>query len=396
MKILIANKFFYPRGGDCVYSIGLQKLLEDNGHEVAVFAMTYPENIPSKWTKYYPSEVAFSIKKPLQFLKALIRPIYSFEVATKFNKLLDDFKPDVVHLNNIHTQLSPLIATIAHKRGIRVVWTLHDYKLLCPRYDCLRNGQPCELCFKDKSNVLKYSCLKGSRLASFIAWLEAKVWSRSRLESNVDVFICPSKFLKRKMEQGGFNSNKLVAIHNFIDSEKVEGTKAEKGNHYCYVGRLSEEKGIRTLLKVASQLSYTIKIIGTGPLEKELHEQYGSLKQIEFLGHCHWPQIREVLGSARCMVLPSEWYENNPLSIIESLGLGTPVIGADIGGIPELITSDSYGTLFIPGDIASLRKSIINTMDTSRKRADPLIDTLFSNSYYFEMMGLYNPQNSKI
>lgn len=141
MKILLANKFYYRRGGDCVYVLNLEQLLRKHGHEVAVFAMDYPENIDTEWKRYFP--------KNMSKLMAFTRPFGSREVRGKFNRLLDVFRPDVVHLNNIHTQLSPVLAELAHKRGIKVVWTLHDYKLLCPRYDCLLSGDTiCEACFK--------------------------------------------------------------------------------------------------------------------------------------------------------------------------------------------------------------------------------------------------------
>ena len=141
MKILLANKFYYRRGGDCIYMLNLEKLLKAHGHEVAVFAMDYPENLDTPWKKYFP--------KNMSKLMAFTRPFGSHEVKSTFKKLLDDFKPDVVHLNNVHTQLSPVMAELAHQRGIKVVWTLHDYKLLCPRYDCLKNGNTiCETCFK--------------------------------------------------------------------------------------------------------------------------------------------------------------------------------------------------------------------------------------------------------
>lgn len=162
MKILLANKFYYRRGGDCVHTLNLEQLLKAHGHEVAVFAMDYPENLETQWSKYFPSEVKFKLGTGM--IEALMRPFGTREVQRKFNALLDDFHPDVVHLNNIHSQLSPVIAEMAHERGIKVVWTLHDYKLLCPRYDCLRNGETvCESCFADKHKVLEYKCMKNSK-----------------------------------------------------------------------------------------------------------------------------------------------------------------------------------------------------------------------------------------
>ena len=151
MKILLANKFYYRRGGDCIYMLNLEQMLKAHGHEVAVFAQQFPENIETPWSKYFPSQMTG--------LKAFKRPFGDGETKRKFTQLLDDFKPDVVHLNNIHTQLSPVIAEIAHKKGVRVVWTLHDYKLLCPRYDCMRGSDNCELCFSLTDNSLSHANL---------------------------------------------------------------------------------------------------------------------------------------------------------------------------------------------------------------------------------------------
>lgn len=392
MRILIANKYHYPRGGDCIYSMELARLLEAAGHEVAFFAMDCPQNEPSPWRRYFPSEVSFSPRRPWNMLKGLVRPLHAPEVARKFGRLLDDFRPDVVHLNNIHTQLSPVIARIAKERGLRVVWTLHDYKLLCPRYDCLRDGRPCELCFRgDKSFALRYSCLKGSRLASAIAYLEARKWSREKLEAWTDAFICPSRFLKDKMEAGGFAPGKLHAIHNFIDARKLVGDRPSPQEHYCYVGRLSAEKGVQTLLQAASRLPYRLKLIGTGPLEAELKAQYDRFPQIEFLGHRNWTDLRPILASARFLAVPSEWYENNPLSIIEALALGIPVLGADIGGIPELVVPGRTGELFESGNESDLETRLVDMWSRNfpPMPAEELAAAFFPERYLSRLLAIY-------
>ena len=361
MRILLANKFYYRRGGDCIYAMELERLLIQAGHNVAFFSMDCPDNQASPWAKYWPKEVSFSPKKPLQFFRALFRPFGDRETVAKFKAMLDAFKPDVLHLNNVHTQLSPVLAEIAHQRGIRVVWTLHDYKLLCPAYTFYNSGKICEKCLHgDKTACQKFRCVKQSRLASWIARKEAECWNRERLEKCVDTFICPSAFMKKKMEEGGFNPQKLIALHNFINADKFgkEEKEVKRENYYCYVGRLSEEKGIRTLLQVASGLKYPLKVLGTGPIAKEMMDKYRSCKQISFMGHCNWNVCRDVLSKAKFSVVPSEWYENNPLSIIESLSLGTPVLGADIGGIPELIEPGISGNLFKMGDEKALSLAI--------------------------------------
>ncbi len=355
MKILLANKFYYNRGGDCICTINLEELLKQNGHEVAVFAMQYPKNLETQWSKYFPCEIEFS--SGLRMFEAIRRPFGTSEVKRKFTTLLDDFQPDVVHLHNIHSYLSPVIAEIAHKRGIRVVWTLHDLKLLCPRYDCLRKGETiCEECSSNKYKVVSYKCMKNNRVASFLAYWEAKKWAREKLETYTDLFISPSQFLANKMIQGKFDETKIKVLCNFIDIEKCVRNSYDKEFYYCYVGRLSNEKGVKALIEVANKLPYQLKIIGSGPLAGELQQQ--AKGHIEFVGHKQWDEIKQLVGNARFSVIPSECYENNPLSVIEALCLGTPVLGARIGGIPELISEGITGLCFENRNVVDLKNKI--------------------------------------
>lgn len=387
MRILLSNKFYYRRGGDCIYMLNLEQLLKAHGHEVAVFAMDYPDNEETPWKKYFPSNMSK--------LMAFTRPFRSREVKNKFGKLLDDFKPDVVHLNNIHTQLSPVIAELAHRRGIRTVWTLHDYKLLCPRYDCLRNGKEiCELCFNgDKSPCKVYKCMKGSTLASMIGYKEAVTWNRKRLEECTDLFVCPSCFMAEKMAQGGFRKDKLKVLCNFIDIEKCRKDGYAKDDYYCYVGRLSHEKGVGTLVEAAARLPYKLKIIGGGELSEELRTKSEELKgNVEFLGFRQWDDIKDIVGKARFTVIPSEWYENNPLSVIEAECLGTPVLGVRIGGIPELIDEGVNGMTFESGnadDLAEKIKAMYNADFDYKTIADAAMKRYNAESYYSEIMKCY-------
>lgn len=392
MKILLANKFYYRRGGDCIYMLNLEQLLKAHGHEVAVFAMDYPENLDSPWKKYFP--------KNMSKLMVFTRPFGSHEVKSKFKKLLDDFKPDVVHLNNVHTQLSPVMAELAHLRGIKVVWTLHDYKLLCPRYDCLKNGNTiCETCFNsDKKACLDNKCMKGSKLASFIGYKEAVVWNRERLEACTNVFICPSQFMADKMVQAGFSKSKMQTLCNFIDVKKckfspTDGTDytddvvllPKKENYYCFIGRLSHEKGAKTLIEAANQLPYKLVIIGGGPLMDELKSVAHT--NIEFVGFKQWDDIKQLVGKARFSVIPSEWYENNPLSVIEAQCLGTPVLGANIGGIPELTDYT-----FSSGNIADLRLKIEKMWNSEldyQQIASEAQHRYDAETYYDKLINIY-------
>ena len=387
MKILLSNKFYYRRGGDCIYMLNLEQLLKEHGHEVAVFAMDYPENLDTPWKKYFPSN--------MNKLMALTRPFGSQEVKRKFGRLLDDFNPDVVHINNVHTQLSPVIAELARKRCIRVVWTLHDYKLLCPRYDCLRDGKEiCEKCFGgDKSPCKIYRCMKGSRLASEVGYREAVMWNRERLEACTDLFICPSGFMAEKMAQGGFRKEKLKVLCNFIDTKKCRKDNYDKEDYYCYVGRLSHEKGVATLIEAAARLPYRLKVIGGGPLSEELKIKNEQLKgNVEFLGFRQWDDIKNIVGKARFTVIPSEWYENNPLSVIEAQCLGTPVLGARIGGIPELIDEGRNGMTFESGNTNDLTEKIKTMFDVKfdyKGIADVAMKHYNAENYYKEIMKIY-------
>lgn len=371
MRILLSNKFYYRRGGDCIYMLNLEQLLKQHGHEVAIFSMDYPENLDSPWKKYWP--------KNMSKLAAFTRPFGDGEVRRKFTALLDDFKPDVLHLNNIHTQLSPVIAEIAHVRGVRVVWTLHDTKLVCPCYTCTRDGKWCDECFTDKKAVIRHKCMPGNIPGAIIGWREILKWNKSRLQACTDKFLPPSQFLADTMVKGGYSAEKMQVLCNFIDVSKVQNPSLKKEDYYVYLGRINSSKGVPTLCKAASQLPYKLIVIGGGELLPELQAQYKDCANIEFIGQKNWDEFRPILEGARFMVLPAEWSENNPLTVIESQSLGTPVLGARIGGIPELICESgcagdaagkngtaqnagengvANGMTFVSGDVEDLKAKI--------------------------------------
>ncbi len=368
-RILLVNKFYYPRGGDCICMINLEALLCRMGYEVAVYAMDYPQNLPSETSSYFASEVSFSggLKDKL---RAASRIFGGEGIRRSFQKILDDFRPDVVHFHNIHSYLSPEIVRLAKAHGCRTVWTMHDYKLLCPSYNCLCQGEVCEACFTHRSQVVKRKCMKNSLSASLLAYGEALYWNQTKLQKWVDTFVCPSDFMACKMRACGYDYTRLKTICNFIEQEKldmfqtVEPIATNTSPYYCYVGRLSEEKGVRLLLEVADKLPYPFYVAGGGPLADELREKYASEK-IHFLGHLNSSEVVKLVKQAQAMVIPSIWYENNPLSVIESLCMGTPVIGAEIGGIPELIR-EGDGMLFPVGD-KELLASAIETLMSAKE-----------------------------
>lgn len=388
-RILIANKFYYNRGGDCVISIALEKLLKEKGHKVAFFSMQHPNNFDCPWNEYFPSYIDFQSHKIINIAKSINRLYHDHEVKKKFKKLIHAFKPDIVHLNNIHSQLSPIIGEIAHKENIKVIWTLHDYKLICPSYSCLRNGKPCELCVSNGiNNVLYKKCMKNSLPASALAYIESCYWHRARLNNNTDLFIAPSTFMKNMMIKGGFPATKIRVLSNFTNRDLPTSTIG-KENFYCYVGRLSTEKGVKTLIKVAKQLPYHLKIIGDGPLKDELLDEKSD--NIEFVGFKEWNEFRQIVGQAKFVIMPSECYENNPLSVIEALSLGTPVLGANIGGIPELI-NEQNGMLFEAGNADDMREKIEHMFDKVFNYTDICTaarEKYSAESYYRKLIEIY-------
>lgn len=350
MKVLLINKFLYPRGGDCIHTLNLCRLLRDAGHEVRCYAMEYPENLPTEDSSFFAEEIRFSATNLSEKTKAAKRILWGTGIKQGFKRLLDEFHPDIVHLNNVHSYLSPIVAQLAHKQGAKVLWTLHDYKLICPSYSCLCKGNICEACFKHKQNVVLRKCMKDNLLASVLAWGEIVYWNQRKLTKWTDTFICPSQFMAKKMQQGGYPTKKLQVIHNFIGEEEKQyilGTpNVKREEAYAYIGRLSDEKGIASLLKAATRLPYKIYIAGTGPLKEDLMQKYAA-DHIIFLGHLIAKDVIELLKRVSFTVIPSVWYENNPLSVVESLCCGTPVLGRNIGGIPELLKADSCNRLFM-------------------------------------------------
>lgn len=388
MRILIVNKFLYLRGGDCVHSLNLKQLLRNAGHDVCFYAMSYSQNIVCEENKYFAEEISFSAKDLQGRIKAANRIIWGAGVAQNFKKLLDEFQPDVVHLNNIHSYLSPIVAKLAYQRGIKVIWTLHDYKLICPSYSCLCKGNICEACFTDKKYVILHKCMKNNLMASILAWWEAANWNKNKLSLWTNSFICPSQFMAKKMQQGGYPASKLQVINNFIGREQVQlmsTVNLIREEAYAYIGRLSQEKGIESLLKAASRLPYKLYIAGSGPLEAELKKKY-TANNIIFLGYLGTKDTIELFKKVSFTVIPSISYENNPLSVIESMCCGTPVLGRNIGGIPELLEISSFNCLFTQDkELPSLITKMFNTVvSADRNELSTAALQRFSSEHYYQ------------
>ena len=364
-RVLIENKSFYNRGGDCMVAINEESMLRRHGYPTAVFTMDYPENKLPAIPHALATRREFNGSAQAQ-VKAAARTLGFGDISRSFRKILNDFRPDIVHFHNIHSYLSPRIVELAKEYGARTLWTMHDYKLLCPSYSFLRDGKICELCMSDRKSVLRERCHKHSLPASLVAYLEARKWNIGRLRQSTDRFITPRPFLAPKLAEGGIESDKTAVICNCIDKAKsdifISHAPDKPRSGAVYAGRLSEEKGVRLIVEAFEHLPIPLDIYGTGPLEEDLRRLASGNSNIRFHGRVEAAAIAEALGKASFSVIPSEWYENNPLGVIESLCAGTPVVGAGIGGIPELIEPEN-GIIFPFGDAAALGKAVAEALE---------------------------------
>ena len=298
MKILMVNKFLYPRGGSESYMLYLSEHLTKLGHEVQFFGMYDENNTVGNSKGLYTQNMDFHSSRLGRFLYPF-KIIYSFEAKKKIMQVIDDFKPDIVHMNNINFQLTPSIIYGAKKKGIPVVQTVHDYQMICPNhllYNFDKNT-PCEKCVKGSHiNCIKNKCIHGSLIKSILGVIEAKFYSYRKTYKKVDLFVCPSNFLENKLLSAReYYKGKTCTIHNFIDKEKFVNTDRKEENYIVFVGRLSKEKGIENIAGAAKLLpDYTFVIAGSGPDEDLLKD----IPNIKLAGFLTGEKLTELMGNA--------------------------------------------------------------------------------------------------
>ncbi|MBR6633808.1 MAG: glycosyltransferase [Clostridia bacterium] len=345
MKILMVNKFLYPRGGSESYMLYLAEHLKRMGHEVEFFGMYDKGNTVGNSIGLYTQNMDFH-SKGLARLLYPFKIIYSFEAKKKIMQVIDDFKPDVVHMNNINFQLTPSIIDGIKKKGVPVVQTVHDYQMICPNhllYNFDKNV-PCERCINGAHiHCIKNKCIHGSFVKSVLGVVEAKLYSLLKTYKKVDLFVCPSNFLENKLlSSREYYKGKTVTIHNFINKEKFAGTHRKEDSYVVFVGRLSKEKGIANIAGTAKLLpEYTFIIAGSGPDEDMLKD----IPNIKLAGFLTGDKLTELMGNAKVLLLPSVCYENCPLSILEAHCMGVPVVTMNSGGMAELVKDGVTGTL---------------------------------------------------
>ena len=371
MRVLTVNKFFYRRGGAETALFDLIQLLERHGHEAIPFAMEDPANLPSQYSDYFVSNVELrqevsprTTLYPRSWATAG-RILYSREAERKMEALIKRTEPDIAHIHNIYHQLSPSILRPLRKHRVPTVLTLHDYKLICPNYSLVSQGAICERCKGHKyyQAVLR-RCVKNSRLKSAICAIEAYVHRAWGIyDRGVQVYIAPSRFMKQKMVEFGLEDTRIVHVPNFLMVDDYQPS-ASFDNYFIYSGRIEAIKGLATLLDAVgdSQMTsqFELRIAGDGEERAALETQIQATgaTNVRFLGRLGSEELKSLLRGAMFSVVPSEWYENAPLSILEAYAYGKPVIASRIGGIPELVEDGRTGLLFEPGNAEDLRAKI--------------------------------------
>lgn len=412
MRVLNVNKFYRLVGGSERYYFDLANLLTSRGHQVIPFSMLYSHNRETPYNKYFVSYLDYnqiSLRNILRLGPKIVgKMVYSLESKRQIEKLIKDTKPDIAHIHMIDHQISPSILDSLKKLGIPMVQTLHEYKLICPNYRLYieRKKEICERCKGGRYyNTVVHRCLKDSMLGSFLASFAMYVHKMLKVyEKNIDTFIVPSRFARDKMLEFGVDPKKLVFLPYMVDTESFSPNYSHS-NYFLYFGRLSKEKGLFTLLHAMKNFRNSLLyVVGSGELEDELTaflEQNG-MDNVKLMGYKTGEELRSLIREARFVVVPSEWYETFGLTIVESFACGKPVIGADIGGITELINPET-GLLFQPGNSEDLTEKIEyflshpSLLKEMGLKARQFVHTNLSPTKHYEkIMSLYRKLTTKV
>ena len=404
MRILLVNYRYFISGGPEKYMFNIKKMLEDNGHEVIPFSIQNKKNVKTEYSKYFVEPIGGrdatyfdEVKKtPKSIWQMLTRSIYSIEVEKAIKKEIRDVKPDLVYIIHFVNKLSPSVITGAKKMGVPVVLRLSDYFLLCPRFDFMYQKKICEDCLsKGYRSCIKKRCVKGSLFASVIRVFSMKFHNFIHVYRGVDAFITPSEFLKKKLVENGFDEKKITCIPTFTASKSEVG-KPQVGVYGLYFGRITEEKGVETVIKAYEKLpGYELKIMGDDTTEEakrlKLYVEQRKIKNVEFLGFKSGIELEKVIKGARFTLIPSIWYDNLPNTALESFQYSKPVIASNIGSLPELVVDGVNGFLFEAGNDKALVKaikkfdddeSVVSMGAESRKR----LETRFAPQTHYEVL----------
>jgi glycosyltransferase involved in cell wall biosynthesis len=400
-RVLLVNKFFFPNAGAETVFFRTRDLLQRHGHDVVDFAMEHPRNLDSPYAgAFAPRRDYGGEGSRLTRVRDAADSIYSVAARRRLRKLLRARRPDIAHLHNIYHQLTLSIVDELASAGIPIILTLHDYKPVCPSYVVYTDGAPCHRCLRGPVvNAIIHKCVKGSLPASAVAAVEAGLARRRGTYHRVDRFIAPSRFMAGVMREGGFDAERISIMPNFLPLEP--GTlpaEPPARRHFLFVGRLEEVKGVRLLLEAWRRVpaGTSLRILGAGPLQGLVEKEAAASPDVDFLGFQPADLVRRELDSALALLVPSLVEENCPMAILEARERGCAVVGADRGGLPELIEDGADGLLFVPGDAGSLAEKI-KSLAIDSARAERLgaigrhvaLDRYSAERHYDALMDVY-------
>jgi len=361
MRILTVHKFHYIEGGAERYLFNMTDLLRSHGHTVIPFSMHHPRNLPCDYSDYFaehfnPDQLRESLRRPLTLARKAARVCYNHNAQRQLARLIRDTQPEIVHVHSIYHHLSPAVLSTLKAFNLPVVMELHDYKLICPNYIFL-DGQRrlCETCRgRYFLNAGGKKCFRDSSAASLLVAVEATLHRcLGSYKKNVDLFVSPSRFLADKMKSYGYGDKPILVQPYSLDLSAYQ-PRYEPSDYYLFMGRLTHEKGVRFLLQAAARIKdLNLIICGAGPLEAELAATIKAegLHHVTLAGYQSGEALKTLAAGARFTVVTSEWHDNSPLVIYESLALGKPVIGSRLGGIPELIDEGVDGYTYTAGNL---------------------------------------------
>ncbi len=397
MRILHVNKFLYRRGGAEAYMEDVAELQAAAGHRVAFFGMAHPDNTHIEYAAHFPPHIEMEPPPPSLGgrLRGVGRMLYSTAASRGMEAVIDDFRPDVVHLHNIYHQLSPSVLRPVARRGLPAVMTLHDYKLACPTYQFLDHGRVCEACLGGHfQQAVRRRCKDGSLGRSAVVAAELYLHTLTHAYSPVRIFICPSRFMAAKMTEAGVFPQRMRHVPHFIDIRGMT-PKPAPGGAALVAGRLSPEKGVDIAIRAVGLLpGAELDIAGTGPEEERLRLLASAVApgRVRFHGLLSKDGVHRLMTAAAVVVVPSRWYENQPMVVLEALARGLPVIGSALGGLPELVESGVTGELVPPSDpdalAAAMRPFLADPAHgwAMREQARERIRTEFSPERHLELL----------